>query len=459
MMGRLTDGQGQLFYEHCLEKLVPPDHLARKLAAVLDLGWVSGELSPYYSHTGRPSVAPELMIRMLIVGYVFAIRSERQLCSEVQVNLAYRWFCGLGIEDPIPNHSVFSRARHERFREADVLRRVFECVVGTCIEKGLVDGVSFSLDASHIRADVNQVKRVPGDQADALPDRQRASRAVREYLDSLDREDADEGKRQPKPPKALSLTDPQAAWVAKRNTRAFFAYDANYLIDNKLGVIVDAEGTRANRIEENRAAIAMVERVAERFDLKPKRLAADTAYGSGKTLRSLTDRGIEPHIPVWDKSTRNDGTFSRSDFSFDAEHDRYTCPGGKTLKTTRKVHEGRTLLYRASKFDCDACPLKRRCCPKAPSRRIPRDIDEDVRDHVRALATTEAFERSRNERKKVEMAFAHLKRILKLDRLRLRGLSGARDEILLAATAQNLRKLARYAGPAPPNRAVGCTAS
>jgi transposase len=186
MMGRLTGGQGQLFYEHCLEKLVPPDHLARKLAAVLDLGWVPGELSPYYSHTGRPSVDPELMIRMLIVGYVFAIRSERQLCSEVQVNLAYRWFCGLDIEDPIPNHSVFSRARHERFREADVLRRVFECVVGTCIEKGLVDGVSFSLDASHIRADVNQVKRVPGgDQADALPDRQRASRAVREYLDSL----------------------------------------------------------------------------------------------------------------------------------------------------------------------------------------------------------------------------------------------------------------------------------
>ncbi len=459
MMGRLTVGQGQLFYEHCLEKLVPPDHLVRQLAAVLDLGWVSGELSPFYSHTGRPSVDPELLIRMLIVGYVFAIRSERQLCSEVQVNLAYRWFCGLGIEDPIPNHSVFSRARHQRFREADVLRRVFECVVETCIETGLVDGVSFSLDASHIRADVNQVKRVPGDQADALPDRQRASRAVREYLDGLDQESADDSRRRNKPPKALSLTDPQAAWVAKRNTRAFFAYDANYLIDNKLGVIVDAEGTRANRIEENRVAIAMVERVAERFDLRPNRLAADTAYGSGKTLRGLTDRGIEPHIPVWDKSKRNDGTYSRSDFIFDAEHDRYTCPGGKTLKTTGRVHEGRTLYYRARNPDCRSCPLKPRCCPKAPSRRIPRDIDEDVRDQVRALASTEAFERSRNERKKVEMAFAHLKRILKLDRLRLRGLSGARDEILLAATAQNLRKLARYAGPAPPNTTVLATAS
>ena len=121
-------------------------------------------------------------------------------------------------------------------------------------------------------------------------------------------------------------------------------------------------------------------------------------------------------------------------------------------------HEGRTLLYRASKFDCDACPMKRGCCPKAPSRKVPRDIDEDVRDHVRALANTEAFETSRRERKKVEMAFAHLKRILKLNRLRLRGLSGARDEILLAATAQNLRKLAIYAARSPPGPRVHCLA-
>ena len=166
------------------------------------------------------------------------------------------------------------------------------------------------------------------------------------------------------------------------------------------------------------------------------------------------DRGIEPHIPIWDQSRRADGTFSRPDFTYDKGRDIYICPGGKTLKTTGKVHEGRTLLYRASKFDCDACPLKRGCCPKAPSRKVPRDIDEDVRDHVRALANTEAFETSRRERKKVEMAFAHLKRILKLDRLRLRGLSGARDEILLAATAQNLRKLAIYAARSPPGPRV-----
>jgi transposase len=138
MMGRREVRQGQFFYSFDLDKVVPPDHLVRQIDTVLDLSWVHKELAPYYSHTGRPSIDPVLMIRMLIVGYVFAIRSERQLCSEVQVNLAYRWFCKLGIEDDIPDHSVFSRARHERFRESDALRKVFEDVVAKCIAAGLV---------------------------------------------------------------------------------------------------------------------------------------------------------------------------------------------------------------------------------------------------------------------------------------------------------------------------------
>jgi transposase len=426
MMGRLERGQSRFFYDFCLDEVVPTDHLVRKIDAVLDLSWLHGELEGYYSHTGRPSIDPELMMRMLIIGYVFAIRSERQLCSEVQVNLAYRWFCGLGIEDTVPDHSVFSRARHERFLEGDAYRLVFEHVVQTCMASGLVGGTSLSVDASLIKADVNQVKRVAGDTAIDWPDREQATRAVAEYLSALDR-DAPE---QRKPPKAISLTDPQAAWVAKNKMRPFFAYDANYLIDNKLGVIVDAEGCRANRVEENRVAVAMVKRVMTRFDLKPKRLAADTAYGTGRTLKSLMDCGIEPHIPVWDKSKRKDGTFSRAEFSYDMQHNVYTCPRGKTLKTTGKVYSGHTLIYRARKVDCDPCPLKQKCCPNTPQRKIPRNINESVRDHVRALANTKAFDQSRRERNKVEMAFAHLKRILKLDHLRLRGLAKPQNKCL-----------------------------
>ena len=233
MMGRREQGQGQFFYAFDLDKVVPPDHLVRQIDGVLDLDWVHKELAPYYSHTGRPSIDPMLMIRMLIVGYVFAIRSERRLCSEVQVNLAYRWFCQLGIEDRIPDHSVFSRARHERFRQSDALRRIFESVVAKCIAAGLVGGEGFSIDASLIRADVDKKKRMPGDQPVSWPKAEEASRAVREYLTALDAaqnhaessEDDDkfnEGSRR-KPPKEVSLTDPQAAWVARKNTDPFFA--------------------------------------------------------------------------------------------------------------------------------------------------------------------------------------------------------------------------------------------
>src|SRR5499426_4316199 len=192
MMGRRGDGQGQFFYSFDLDEVVPPDHVVRQIDAVLDLSWVHKELAPYYSHTGRPSIDPVLMIRMLLVGYVFALRSERRLCAEVQVNLAYRWFCKLSVEDQIPDHSVFSRARHERFRESDALRRVFEGVVAMCIAAGLVDGEAFSVDASLIKADVDKKKRVPGDQPITWPKAEEASRAVREYLVALDAARADE---------------------------------------------------------------------------------------------------------------------------------------------------------------------------------------------------------------------------------------------------------------------------
>lgn len=458
MMGRLASSQDQFFYNFCLDDVVPADHLVRRIDAVLDLDWLHDELSSYYSHTGRPSIDPELMIRMLIIGYVFAIRSERQLCSEVQVNLAYRWFCRLGLEDNVPDHSVFCRARHERFRESDVFRLVFETVVDACLREGLVGGQSLSVDASYIKADVDQIKRVPGDEPIDWPDGKEASRAVTEYLDTLDQDAPDEikGSNRVKPPKAISLTDPQATWATKKQkVRPVFVYDANYLIDNKLGVIVDAEGTRANRIDENQVCVSMVKRVISRFGIKPKRLAADTAYGSGKTLRALIDCGVDPHVPVWDKSKRTDGTFSRADFTYDKDADQYICPVGKLLRSSGNVHSDDTLRYRARTKDCRSCPLKERCCPNTPQRKIPRNINEDARDYARALAKTKAFKIMRDERKKVEMAFAHMKNILRLDRLRLRGLSGARDEVLLTATAQNLRKLARYVNRPPPIHATG----
>jgi len=447
MMGRLKSDQGQLFYEFRLGDAVPEDHLVRKIDTALDLSWLRSELTPHYSSTGRPSIDPELMIRMLVVGYVFAIRSERLLCREVQVNLAYRWFCRLGIEDAIPDHSAFSRARNERFRDGDVFRRVFERVVERCIASGLVGGEGFAVDASLIQADANKQRSIAGQDWHKDRDPKSASRAVKEYLATLD--DTAWGAASDVVPKFVSPSDPAAQWTGAHKGPAFFAYADNYLIDVKFGVIVDVEASRAIRQAEVGAAKTMIERTEERFGLKPERLAADTAYGAAPMLNWLVEeKGIAPHIPVFDRSKRDDGTFSRSDFRYDPTSDVYHCPAGKTLTTTGTlVNGGTTLLYLARKHDCDGCKLRAQCCPKVPFRKIPRDRHEAARDVARSFAGTEAFEQSRRERKKIEMRFAHLKRIL---RLRLRGPRGAQDEFVLAAIAQNLRRLAALMAQPPP---------
>jgi transposase len=456
MMGRQNNDQGHLFYEFCLDEAVPNDHLVRKIDAVLDLSWVHAELAPHYPTLGRPSVDPVLMIRMLIIGYVFALRSERLLCRELQVNLAYRWFCKLGIEHKIPDHSAFSRARHERFRDSGIFRHVFERVVEACIAAGLVGGEGFAVDASLIVADANKQRSIPGSEWIKTLDPGEVSRAVKEYLATLD--DAAFGAATEVTPKFVSPSDPAAQWTGAMRGPAFFAYADNYLIDVKFGVIMDVEASRAIRQAEVGAAKTMIGRTEERFGLKPKRLAADTAYGSAATLNWLVnEKKIAPHIPVIDKSKREDGSLSREDFAFDKERNVYVCPQGKLLHTTGRIHDGETVLYRARTYDCGPCLLKSKCCPRAPERKVPRSIYEDARDTARALVDTEAFEQSRRDRKRVEMLFAHLKRILKLGRLRLRGPRGAQDEFTLAAIAQNLRRLAKLV-VRPPPAAAACAA-
>jgi transposase len=452
----------QLFYDFCLDDHVPGDHLLRRIDRFLDLDQIRRELRPFYSSIGRPSVDPELIMRMLIVGYCMGIRSERRLCEEVHLNLAYRWFCRLGLDARVPDHSTFSRNRHGRFRQSDILRRLFESVVERCLAEGLVGGDGFAVDASLIAADANKQRSIPSDAWPPEDLAKRAGPAVREYLATLD--DAAFGAASEVTPKFISPSDPAAQWTGAHKGHAFFAYAANYLIDTEHAVIVDVEASRAIRQAEVGASRTMLDRTARRFGLKPDHLAADSAYGSAANLAWLVrERRIAPHIPVFDKSARTDGTFSRSDFVFDAERNLYTCPEGKTLLQFRRsfavprsgVTKDGTRLYRGSRSDCGPCRLKPQCCPNTPARKIPRDVDEDARDVARGLATTPAFEASRHRRKKVEMLFAHLKRILKLSRLRLRGPNGARDEFLLAATAQNLRKLAMLRSPPAPALATG----
>ena len=440
MMGQRSGGHRQLFYSFNLDDHIPSDHLLRGIDRFLDLGELRRHLAPFYSHTGRPSVDPELMVRMLIVGYSFGIRSERRLCEEIHLNLAYRWFCRLGLEDVVPDHSTFSKNRHGRFRESAAFRHVFENVVERCMKEGLIGGEGFAIDASVIKADANRSRGAAGDEPIDLRDPRHATRAVREYLAALDTQ----GEPMT-PPASISSTDPAARWTAAPGGPAFYAYSTNYLVDVRAGIIVDVEATPAVRTDEVNSTRTMIERVEQRFALKPERLIGDTAYGGAPFLNWLVqDKQIQPYIPVWDKSKRNDGTLSHAHFAYDDQNDRYTCPGGNHLQTTGQITSEGTILYRSRTVECASCSLKPQCCPNTPHRKIARSIYEQARNAARAIAQSDGYRQSRKKRKKVEMLFAHLKRILKLDRLRLRGLNGARDEFLLAATAQNLRRMAKW---------------
>ena len=450
MMGSSDKPQDELFYAFNLNDVVPQDHLLRDIDRLLDFTELREHLAPYYSHTGRPSVDPELMIRMLLIGYCCGIRSERQLCYEVTMNLAYRWFCKLSINDKVPDHSTFSKNRHGRFREAEAFRFVFEQVLKRCMDEGLIGGEGFAVDASVVKADANRQKHRDNDDDDWGS----GSRAINEYLDAL----KEDGSSIPAD-KKISLTDPMAQWTCAPGGPAYYAYSTNYLVDTKVGIIADVEATPALRTPEVWSTKTMIERVKDRFGIETKKLIGDTAYGTAEFLNwMVNEANIEPHVPVMDWGDEKDDRFGRSDFSFDEANDLYTCPNGNELrrfwrnfkKPRTGITKSKEIKYTSRKADCAGCPMKEQCCPNTEIRKISRSIYEPARDVARAVSKTPAYRKTRRQRKQVEMLFAHMKRILKVDRLRLRGLSGAQDEFLLTATAQNLRRMAKYLSTGPP---------
>ena len=449
MMGRQTGDQSQLFYLFNLERRIPADHLLRRINPIVTrvLADLREKLAPFYSDIGRPSIDPELMIRMLIVGYCYGIRFERRLCEEVELHLAYRWFCRLDLDDKVPDHSTFSVNRHGRFRDSDILRQVFEAVVRACMDAGLVKGEGFAVDASVMEADASRYHGKAPDEIDwSVPERQ--TRAVAEFLAGLDDEDPDADR---KLPKVISPVDPCSAWTAKANKRVQFGYGLNYLIDIENAVIVDVEATPARTYDEVAATKTMIERTEERV-----RSEAQAA----RRRHRLRDRQVPrlarrrrhhaAHPGVGQEHPRRRHLLAQR-LHVRQERNVYVCPNGKLLTTTGSVGGDHVLRYLAIKRDCELCPLKPQCCPKTPSRKVTRDINEDARDLARALMGTPEFDKSRDERKKVEMRFAHLKTHHRFERMRLRGLSGARDEFHLAAIVQNLKTLANHVWRPPPN--------
>jgi transposase len=438
MMGQ-HDRSEALFYYFRLEDQVPETHLLRLIERHISFAFVRERLKQSYSETGRPSIDPELLLRILLIGYLYGITSERKLVEELRMHLAWRWFTGLGFDQEIPHHSTFSKNRHGRFQESKLFEQLFERIVKQCVEVGLVRGKELSVDGSFIEANAAKESRIPREQ---LADAALVSHTVRQYLVELEQQNPVEEPVHQQD--QVSTTDPDSTYATKGGTPARLGYYDNYLVDNASCVIVGVQATAARLSQETVAAQDMLTRFAQWQGREPSSVAADATYGNGEFLQWLLDRGITPYMRTRDSALRKNSLFYGPEcFTYQPESNSYRCPAGEQLNYVGLNVRNRAHAYIGSAKRCGACSQKPQCT-SGQYKYLAIHMHEPARQRARDLADTPAFASAQRERKKVEAMFAELKNVIGLRRLRLRRMKFVREQFFLAAAAQNLKRLVRF---------------
>jgi transposase len=438
MMGQ-HDRSEALFYYFRLEDQVPETHLLRLIEKHISFAFVRERLKASYSDTGRPSIDPELLLRILLIGYWYGISSERKLVEELRMHLAWRWFTGLGFDQEIPHHSTFSKNRHGRFEESKLFEELFEQIVLQCVEVGLVEGNHLSVDGSFVEANAAKQSRIPREQ---LGEAAQVNQTVRQYLVELEQQNpTDEPVHEQR---LVSTTDPDATYATKGGTPARLGYYDNYLVDNHSCVIVGVQATAARMSQETVAAQDMLTRFAHWRGRAPESVAADTTYGNGEFLQWLADRSITPYMRTRDSIHRKNSPFYGPErFTYQPESNSYRCPAGEQLNYVGLNVRNRAQAYIGSAKRCGACSQKAQCT-SGRYKYLAIHMDEPARQRARELANTPAFAHAQRQRKKVEALFAELKNQIGLRRLRLRRLKFVREQFCLAALAQNIKRLVRF---------------
>jgi transposase len=438
MMGQ-HDRSEALFYYFRLEDQVPEDHLLRLIDKHISFEFVRERLRASYSETGRPSIDPELLLRILLIGYLYGITSERKLVEELRMHLAWRWFTGLGFDQEIPHHSTFSKNRHGRFQESKLFEQLFEQIVKQCVEVGLVQGKDLSVDGSFVEANAAKHSRIPREQ---LVEAAQVHQTLRQYLVDLEQQNPVEEPVHQQD--QVSTTDPDSTYATKGGTPARLGYYDNYLVDNHSCVIVGVQATAALMSQETVAAQDMLTRFTQWQGREPESVAADTAYGNGEFLQWLADRSITPYMRTRDSIHRKNSPFYGPErFTYQPESNSYRCPAGEPLNYVGLNVRNRAHAYIGSGKRCGACSQKAQCT-SGRYKYLAIHMDETARQRARELVNTPEFAKAQRERKKVEALFAELKNQIGLRRLRLRRLKFVREQFFLAAVAQNIKRLVRF---------------
>ena len=442
MIGK-TKSEKKLFETVNIENLVPEDHLLRKINKYIDFTFIEDIAKKYYcENNGRPSIPPIVLFKMIFIGYLYGIRSERQLEREIQVNLAYRWFLGYELTDKIPEHSVISQNRIKRFKDSNIFLEIFDGILSQAIKHKFVSGKIAFTDSTHIKANANKNK-YEKIEVEKLP---------KEYIDELNKsvtETREANGKKPLPIKEqepekseikVSKTDKDSGYMVRDGKPKGFFYLEHRTTDVKRNIIVDVALTPGN-VHDTTPYLSILDRIHSKFN-NLKYVCMDAGYCNAYLCKEIHERGIVSVIaPNYGPQMK--GKYRKTRFSFDNERDEYTCPNSKVLKYKTTTREGYS-EYVALKENCKECPLKNKCLSeKSEARSIYRHVWEKYKENNIAFLKTDKGRNIYKKRKEnIERSFADAKELHGLRYCRLRGIKGAEEQCLLTAAVQNMKKIA-----------------
>ena len=435
-----------MFYYIRMEDIVPEGHLLRLVDQHIDFGFIRNKVRHLYSHTGRPSIDPEILLRMLLIGYLYGITSERRLCEEVKMHIGYRWFVGLNMEDTIPDHSTFSKNRHERFAENGICQEIFDEIVRQCTEKGLLTGKHITVDSTYIRANAS-FRSLEPIVVEMKP---------KEYIEKLEKENPvqdkpwEPGDDYPHRGQKISndthrsKTDPDAR-LSRKSFRATtdLYHAATYVMDNKSRIIIGSDVGKPDLNTDSKKALEQIRRIKWNYKILPQSLGADKGYATGEFINNLINENIQPHIPIFEYQRHNHkGIYTRESFTYDEANDIYLCPEGKEMRYWGIHKRSRQHVYRARTKDCNVC-MKKHECTKDRARSVGFHIYEDSISKAKELNKTKAYRRSQRMRKRIEELFGEAKEFMGMRTAKFRRLKFVREQVLMTATAQNIKRMVK----------------